>query len=98
MQPQRGAAAAVDEKSLAEVHNEDFHSRRGRRNHRQDRAMTTSIFVNVPVYDLEASKAFYTALGYSINPNFTDETAAHDPQKRPKNRTENHVTQTSPTA
>lgn len=38
--------------------------------------MTTSIFVNLPVSDLEASKAFYTALGYSINPNFTDETAA----------------------
>ncbi|NQD87636.1 VOC family protein [Paenarthrobacter sp. CM16] len=38
--------------------------------------MTTSIFVNLPVSDLEASKAFYTALGYSINPNFSDETAA----------------------
>ncbi|MFK0042110.1 VOC family protein [Paenarthrobacter sp. NPDC090517] len=38
--------------------------------------MTTSIFVNLPVSDLEASKAFYTSLGYSINPNFTDETAA----------------------
>ncbi|MGO4588200.1 VOC family protein [Paenarthrobacter sp. 2TAF44] len=38
--------------------------------------MTTSIFVNLPVSDLEASTAFYTALGYSINPNFTDETAA----------------------
>ncbi|YCH06550.1 VOC family protein [Arthrobacter sp. alpha11c] len=38
--------------------------------------MTTSIFVNLPVSDLEASKAFYTALGYPINPNFTDETAA----------------------
>lgn len=39
-------------------------------------AMTTSIFVNLPVSNLEASKNFYTALGYSINPNFTDETAA----------------------
>ncbi|MFJ4210127.1 VOC family protein [Paenarthrobacter sp. NPDC089675] len=38
--------------------------------------MTTSIFVNLPVSDLEASKAFYTALGYEINPNFTDDTAA----------------------
>ena len=38
--------------------------------------MTTSIFVYLPVSDLEASKAFYTALGYTINPNFTDETAA----------------------
>lgn len=34
------------------------------------------IFVNLPVKDLEASKAFYTALGFSINPNYTDETAA----------------------
>ncbi|MDQ6752026.1 MAG: VOC family protein [Actinomycetota bacterium] len=38
--------------------------------------MNTSIFVNLPVSDLEASKAFYTALGYTINENFTDETAA----------------------
>lgn len=38
--------------------------------------MTMSIFVNLPVSDLEASKAFYTALGYTINPNFTDDTAA----------------------
>ncbi|MGP0224387.1 MULTISPECIES: VOC family protein [unclassified Paenarthrobacter] len=38
--------------------------------------MTTSIFVNLPVRDLEASKSFYTALGYTINPNFTDDTAA----------------------
>ncbi|KRE58553.1 hypothetical protein ASG92_23135 [Arthrobacter sp. Soil736] len=44
--------------------------------------MTTSIFLNLHVCDLEASKAFYTALGYAINPNFTDETAAHDPQKK----------------
>lgn len=34
------------------------------------------IFVNLPVRDLEASKDFYTALGFSINPDFTDETAA----------------------
>lgn len=38
--------------------------------------MDTSIFVNLPVSDLDASKAFYTALGYTINENFTDETAA----------------------
>ena len=36
----------------------------------------TSIFVNVPTTDLERSKAFYTALGASINPNFTDDNAA----------------------
>jgi predicted lactoylglutathione lyase len=34
------------------------------------------IFVNLPVADLEASKRFYTALGFSINSQFTDETAA----------------------
>ncbi|MFJ7070792.1 VOC family protein [Streptomyces sp. NPDC101115] len=34
------------------------------------------IFVNLPVTDLDASKAFYEQLGYSINPQFTDETAA----------------------
>ena len=34
------------------------------------------IFVNLPVKDLEASKAFYTSLGFSINPDFTDDTAA----------------------
>ncbi len=36
----------------------------------------TSIFVNVPTTDLERAKAFYTALGAGINPNFTDENAA----------------------
>ncbi|MEU8619806.1 VOC family protein [Streptomyces sp. NPDC048623] len=34
------------------------------------------IFVNLPVKDLDASKAFYEQLGYTINPQFTDETAA----------------------
>lgn len=34
------------------------------------------IFVNLPVRNLEASKRFYTALGFTINPEFTDETAA----------------------
>ena len=36
----------------------------------------TEIFVNLPTADLERSKAFYTALGYTINPMFTDENAA----------------------
>lgn len=36
----------------------------------------TSIFVNVPTTDLERAKAFYTALGAGINPNFTDDNAA----------------------
>ena len=38
--------------------------------------MTTSIFVNLPTTDLDRSKAFYEALGFSINPAFTDENAA----------------------
>ncbi|MEW2415184.1 VOC family protein [Streptomyces sp. NPDC046866] len=36
----------------------------------------TMIFVNLPVKDLEASKAFWARLGYSCNPQFTDDTAA----------------------
>lgn len=38
--------------------------------------MPTNIFVNLPSSDLERSKAFYSSLGFSINPNFTDENAA----------------------
>tara|TARA_R100001244_G_scaffold44182_16_gene40139 strand:+ start:45351 stop:45770 length:420 start_codon:yes stop_codon:yes gene_type:complete len=34
------------------------------------------IFVNLPVTDLKASIAFYEALGFTNNPQFTDETAA----------------------
>ena len=34
--------------------------------------MATAIFVNLPVSDLERSKAFFTALGYTINPQFSD--------------------------
>jgi hypothetical protein len=37
--------------------------------------MTTKIFVNLPVKDLTKSVAFFTKLGYSFNPEFTDETA-----------------------
>ena len=36
----------------------------------------TSIFVNIPTTDLDRAKAFYEALGFTINPNFTDENAA----------------------
>ncbi|MBN9140642.1 MAG: glyoxalase [Micrococcales bacterium] len=36
----------------------------------------TSMFVNLPVTDLDRAKAFYTALGFSINPMFTDHNAA----------------------
>ena len=36
----------------------------------------TSMFVNLPVTDLERSKAFYTAIGFTINPLFTDHNAS----------------------
>ena len=38
--------------------------------------MPTNIFVSYPAADLGRSKAFYTALGATINPLFTDENAA----------------------
>lgn len=38
--------------------------------------MATKIFVNLPVKDLDRSVAFFKALGYGNNPQFTDETAA----------------------
>ena len=38
--------------------------------------MATSIFVNLPVKDLEKSKQFFSKLGYTFNPQFTDEKAA----------------------
>jgi predicted lactoylglutathione lyase len=38
--------------------------------------MATNIFVSYPTDDLERSKAFYTALGAELNPQFTDENAA----------------------
>lgn len=34
------------------------------------------IFVNLPIKDLAASMAYYKALGFEHNPQFTDETAA----------------------
>ncbi|WP_066065940.1 VOC family protein [Frankia sp. EI5c] len=34
------------------------------------------LFLNIPVADLPRSKAFFTKLGFSFNPNFTDENAA----------------------
>jgi len=36
----------------------------------------TAMFVNLPVTDLERAKAFYTAIGYRINPLFSDHNAA----------------------
>ncbi|WP_038364603.1 VOC family protein [Bosea sp. UNC402CLCol] len=38
--------------------------------------MAQMIFVNLPVKDLPRSIAFFEALGFSFNPQFTDDTAA----------------------
>ena len=37
--------------------------------------MATKIFVNLPVRNLDKSIEFFTSLGYTFNPQFTDETA-----------------------
>ena len=37
--------------------------------------MTTKMFVNLPVKDLGKSVKFFTALGFTFNPQFTDENA-----------------------
>ena len=36
----------------------------------------TMMFVNLPVTDLDRAKAFYTAVGFTLNPAFTDHNAA----------------------
>lgn len=38
--------------------------------------MMTAMFVNLPVTDLERAKTFYTAIGFPLNPAFTDHNAA----------------------
>jgi predicted lactoylglutathione lyase len=38
--------------------------------------MMTAMFVNLPVTHLERAKAFYSAIGFRINPLFTDHNAA----------------------
>jgi predicted lactoylglutathione lyase len=38
--------------------------------------MSRKIFVNLPVDDLKKSMDFFTSLGFTFNPQFTDETAA----------------------
>lgn len=37
--------------------------------------MSSKIFVNLPVANLDRAIAYFTALGYRFNPQFTDETA-----------------------
>jgi len=38
--------------------------------------MPIQVFINLPVKDLEKSKAFFAHLGYNFNPQFTDNNAA----------------------
>lgn len=38
--------------------------------------MARTITISLPVTDLEASKAFYSAIGFTPNPDFSDPTAA----------------------
>lgn len=38
--------------------------------------MSKKIFINLPVTDLQKAMVFYTAIGFTNNPQFTDETAA----------------------
>lgn len=38
--------------------------------------MNKQIFINLPVKDLDKSKAFFAALGYTFNPQFTNENGA----------------------
>lgn len=38
--------------------------------------MARKIFVNLPIQDMERSKAFFAALGFSFNPQFTNEQGA----------------------
>jgi predicted lactoylglutathione lyase len=38
--------------------------------------MAKQVFINLPVNDLQKSIAFYEAIGFTNNPQFTDETAA----------------------
>lgn len=38
--------------------------------------MSDQIFINLPVRDLDKSMAFFAALGYAHNPQFTDQNAA----------------------
>jgi predicted lactoylglutathione lyase len=38
--------------------------------------MNKQIFVNLPVKDLDKSKSFFNALGYTFNPQFTNESGA----------------------
>jgi len=38
--------------------------------------MAKKIFINLPITDLKSAMTFYSAIGFTNNPQFTDETAA----------------------
>ncbi|HZV45024.1 MAG TPA: hypothetical protein VFF90_11125, partial [Saprospiraceae bacterium] len=38
--------------------------------------MSKNIFINLPVSDLKKSTSFYQSLGWTVNPQYTNETAA----------------------
>ncbi len=38
--------------------------------------MTTKIFINLPVKDVQKSIEFYTKIGFTVNPQFTNESAS----------------------
>jgi predicted lactoylglutathione lyase len=40
------------------------------------RIAATNVFVNLPVRDLDAAKRFYEAIGFAVDPTFTDENAS----------------------
>lgn len=42
----------------------------------KEKTMQKQVFINLPVKDLEKSKAFFAHLGYHFNPQFTDQNAA----------------------
>lgn len=42
----------------------------------QEKSVSTQVFINLPVADLPKSMAFFKALGFSHNPQFTDDTGA----------------------
>jgi len=44
--------------------------------HPRENPVTKMIFASLPISDLEASIAFYRALGFEQNPRFSDETTA----------------------
>jgi uncharacterized protein len=44
--------------------------------HQEELQLISKIFASLPVKDLDRSKTFFTAVGFSFNPRFTDETAA----------------------